>query len=91
GLPAYPASSQYGVTRKKLSITYQAYAALKFFIRLPSNKDNQPKYDSLGIFNPYQGYQSKKVEAKRVCFSSINHPAEKQLADPDRHKFNRRS
>ncbi len=26
-------SSQYGVTRKKLSLTYQLYAALKFFIR----------------------------------------------------------
>ena len=26
-------SSQYGVTRKKLSLTYQLYAALKFFTR----------------------------------------------------------
>ena len=33
GLPAYPVSSQYGVTRKKLSLTYQLYAALKFFTR----------------------------------------------------------
>ncbi len=33
GLPAYPVSSQYGVTRKKLSLTTQLYAALKFFTR----------------------------------------------------------
>ena len=32
-LPAYPVSSQYGVTRKKLSLTTQLYAALKFFTR----------------------------------------------------------
>ena len=30
-LPAYPVSSQHGVTRKKLSLTTQLYAALKFF------------------------------------------------------------
>ncbi len=33
GLTVYPISSQYGVTLKKLSLTYQLYAALKFFTR----------------------------------------------------------
>ncbi|MDP1557502.1 MAG: hypothetical protein Q8K59_08555, partial [Nitrosomonas sp.] len=33
GLPAYPISSQYGVAHKKFSLTYQPYAALKFFSR----------------------------------------------------------
>ncbi|MDP1559626.1 MAG: hypothetical protein Q8K59_05600 [Nitrosomonas sp.] len=33
GLPAYPVSSQYGVAHKKFSLTYQPYAALKFFTR----------------------------------------------------------
>jgi len=33
GLPAYPVSSQYGVTRKIYHLHINLYAALKFFTR----------------------------------------------------------
>ena len=70
-------SSQYGVTRKKLSLTYKLYAALKFFTRaLPCLA--LPCFETLifrgALYNqtPFQ-YSSAGIYVVATCLNSIKY------------------